>query len=154
MPQLYFIGDSNTGKSHIIHSLINPTEQYNPIITIGLCLKKYTIENKTIQIWDCSGYKMFYPFIRDFIRMAPFVCIVCNIHCQSSVFSLIYHRSNIKHIPYYILINTYSPNSDTEPNIILKLTEYMNKFYPDRYSFINSNNPNKVMNKILKKYIV
>ena len=140
-----FLGNSATGKSHIIHSLRNSNEIYYPVLTLAIDYSFYNYNNNKIFIWDCTGSKKIFSIIKSFLPNIDKVLIVCNIYDYNSIKDIEFYINTINN-PYHIIVNTCiylkSSYSDEKNRLLLE-----NK-YPNQYTLLNSSDPNDVAKKI------
>lgn len=140
-----FLGNSATGKSHIIHSLCNANEIYKPILTLALNFSCYNYNNHKIFIWDCTGSKKILNIIKSFLPNIDTVLIVCNIYDINSIYDIEFYINTVNN-PYHIIVNTCNylkSSKSTENNRLL-----LERKYPNQYTLLNSNNHNDVTEKI------
>ena len=100
-----FLGNSATGKSHIIHSLCNSNEIYYPILTLAINYNFYNYNNNKIFIWDCTGSKRILRIIKPFFPNLDMFFIVCNIYDIKSINDIPFYI-NIINNPFHIIVNT------------------------------------------------
>ena len=140
-----FLGNSATGKSHIVHSLRNSNEIYYPVLTLAIDYSFYNYNNNKIFIWDCTGSKKIFCIIKTFLPNIDMVLIVCNIYDINSINDIDFYINTINN-PYHIIVNTcnYLKSSYSgEKNRLL-----LENKYPNQYTLLNSSDPNDVTKKI------
>ena len=142
-----FIGDRNVGKSRLIHGLISPNLEYYPYITIGSELKTLTINDKTINIWDCSC------IINDLFKIIDYFYIVCDCDNWDSIKNVNYYINIVSPKKYLILIN----KSDKIGNKLYKekITKYFIENHKDNFIFLNfNNNVREILLKSINKNLI
>lgn len=104
--KVILVGDSHTGKSCLLHRLVNGTFDNNQHITIGVDFgtKYIPIQNEIIkfQIWDTAGQESFRSIIRSYYKNIAASIIVYDI-CNRDSFNNI--------LNWLIDIETYSDNN-------------------------------------------
>jgi len=75
-----FVGDSKSGKTSIIHRLVEGYELMDVSATIGGSFKKFQvdIEGKTVamNLWDTAGQERFLSVTRPYFRNSSFAVLV------------------------------------------------------------------------------
>ena len=139
---LLFIGDSAVGKSHIIHTLSNSNQTYDPKVTIGINYKLCNLLNKNYYLWDLPGSPRLFKVLMSYLnRKFHYSFIVCHINREESMRNIEYYMSELRNInsdskfSYHIFINTSlsSINNAQTNNINL-----LKKKYEDNISIIDS----------------
>lgn len=146
-----FIGDSCTGKSHLIHSYVNGYKSpYVNRLTIGIEFNKKLLDNCILHIWDYSQASIIDKYVRKYLENIDFYFIVANCDDWKTIQSIRYYQNTIKNAPYYILLN----KCDKIDNMLYrsKLLEYLRENIENKYVFTSSYNKpelDTIINNIL-----
>ena len=91
--KVILVGDSHTGKSCLLHRLMNGTFDSNQDITIGVDFgtKYIPIQNEIIkfQIWDTAGQESFRSIIRSYYKNIAACLIVYDVSNRDSFNNII-----------------------------------------------------------------
>ena len=137
-----FIGDTATGKSHILHTLISPEKEYNPILTVGIDYKSYIYNNTIYNFWDCAGSKRIFNALLSILPKFNKTIIVCNLYNRQSIEQIEYYKNFLSNNTY-ILVNTHMYNKQETSSIQL-----LDKLYQHKYIIIDSNDVSDFKKKI------
>lgn len=139
---LLFIGDTAVGKSHIIHTLSNNNQNYDPKVTIGINYKLCNLSNKNYYLWDLPGSPRLFKVLMSYLnRKFHYSFIVCHINREESMKNIEYYMGELRNIncnsrfSYHILINTSSSPINNEQTNNINL---LKKKYEDNISIIDS----------------
>ena len=83
---LLFVGDTAVGKSHIVHTLAECGQIYEPKVTIGINYKVCNISNKKYYLWDLPGSQRLFKVLMLYVKKTfQYSFIVCNVNNQESI---------------------------------------------------------------------
>ena len=101
-----FLGDANTGKSHIIHAYTKGYDiPFTPSLTIGFELNIKNIENNKIYLWDCGSDIRFQRYFLDFLDNIDLFLITADCENWDSIINIHNYKNQINGKKYHILIN-------------------------------------------------
>lgn len=111
--KIIIVGDSHTGKSCLLHRLINGVFDNNQDITIGVDFgtKYIPIKDEIIkfQIWDTAGQESFRSIIRSYYKNIA-ACIIVYDICNRTTFN------NVN--SWLLDVDTYSDNEQRKVILI------------------------------------
>ena len=124
--KIIILGDSQVGKSGIIHRLMNPNKKFtklNMTTTVRLDLDTQTIETAQgtvkVQVWDTAGQEKFNCITRAYYRNVHGVLLVYDITNAASLESLSdrwlkeLDKHDVKHNVKLLLVGTKSDLRDS-----------------------------------------
>lgn len=149
--KIIFLGDSNVGKTSIIHTYLKKNN--NVTSTIGTeFFKKYMPKyNRSLQVWDCAGQECYRAICKLYYRGSDACILVFDLSEPKSLESIknywisIYMENCSK--PYrFILVGNKSDKSiKIDYNIIWHLCKCYNMRYIET-SVINNTNIDDIFN--------
>ena len=87
--KVILVGDSHTGKSCLLHRLMNGTFDSDQDITIGVDFgtKYIPIQNEIIkfQIWDTAGQECFAPIVRSYYKNIVGIFFMIDLTSKKSI---------------------------------------------------------------------
>ena len=147
-----FIGDSHTGKSHLIHTYVYGYKPpYVSQMTIGMEFHKKIIENNLLYIWDYSLSNVLDKYLIDYLKKINLFFIVIDCENWESIQNIHKYINLIGDKSYYIIANKF----DKIDNILYKnrLLDYLDSNFNNKYAFTTSYNKDgldETLNNILK----
>lgn len=139
---LLFVGDTAVGKSHIVHTLAEYGQIYEPKVTIGINYKVSNIFNKKYYLWDLPGSHRLFKVLMLYVKKTfQYNFIVCHVNNQESIKNIDFYINELRNINdnskinYHILINTCSSELNNEENTTINR---LRNTYMDKISVINS----------------
>ena len=142
-----FIGDTYTGKSHLIHTYVNGFKPpYVNHVTIGIEFNKKIFKNTILHIWDYSHLSIIDRYIESYLKEIDFFFIVVDCENIETIRNVFKYKHIVDNKPYYILVNKY----DKIENILYKtkLLEYLRENFNNKYVFTSSYNKCELDNTI------
>ena len=101
-----FIGDTNTGKSHLIHTYVNGYKPpYTNHVTIGIEFNKKIYNNNILHIWDYSQSGIINKYISSYFDNIDLFLIVVDSENWKSIQNIFYYKTIVKNRSYHILVN-------------------------------------------------
>jgi small GTP-binding protein len=132
--KLCLVGDSGTGKTTFIESLVKNFYYESKERTIGIDFQTYIIDDIKFQIWDTSGNIMFIGIVRSYFHDASGILIFfCDKKSFDNIDNWVYEIRKINQKCKIILIQTAS-DFDLDDEIRQKCDKYM----IDKFIKINS----------------
>jgi len=132
--KLCLVGDSGTGKTTFIESLVKNFYYESKERTIGIDFQTYTIDDIKFQIWDTSGNIMFIGIVRSYFHDASGILLFfCDKKSFDNIDNWVYEIRKINQKSKIILIQTAS-DFDLDDEIRQKCDKYM----IDKFIKINS----------------
>lgn len=155
-----FIGDSNAGKSSLIHRFSRDEFSDTSGSTIGAAFVVLTHNTKKYHIWDTAGQERYNSLIPLYLRGTDVVVIVYDISCRNSFERVMDHwfsfvKKNLTEQPFMVLLgNKY----DLHSKRVTSVTEA--QLFADEHNMIffevsakTSHNISKVFH-VIDKHII
>lgn len=150
-----FLGNSYTGKSHLIHAYVNGYKTpYVSNVTVGIEFTKKQLNNTILHIWDYAECNMLNKYILHYLENIDLFFIVVDCENWESIRSAHSYKNKIHNKPYYILVN----KSDKIKNPLYKITllTYLTANFNNKYIFTSSYNNyelEKTLNNLISNHI-
>tara|TARA_Y100000590_G_scaffold463526_1_gene630503 strand:+ start:260 stop:913 length:654 start_codon:yes stop_codon:yes gene_type:complete len=155
--KIVLVGDSNTGKSSLIYSLVNNIFLEESLPTIGISFNVKIIKNKDteldLEIWDTAGSEVYRALSKLYYREADYIFLCFDLSNEDTFLNLhgwilnIKDNCSNKNVIIYIIGTKSDLKQEISQDKIDKLCQEYNFIY------IKTSSKNNIVNHIID-YII